>query len=35
MEMEEKGMVVEYVGKGVIVDSEKQMCRWMHMAEVL
>jgi hypothetical protein len=32
METREKKVVVEHVGKRVIVDSEKQTCRWMHMA---
>jgi hypothetical protein len=33
MEMGEKNVVVKHVGKGVIVDSEKQMYRWVHMAK--
>jgi hypothetical protein len=33
--MGEKGVVVKHVGKGVIVDSKKQMCRWMYMAKTL
>jgi hypothetical protein len=35
MGMGEKKVVIEYVGKGAIVDSEKQMCRWMHKAKTL
>jgi hypothetical protein len=35
MEIEEKNVLVKHVGKGVIVDSEKQMCRWVHMAKTL
>jgi hypothetical protein len=30
--MGENRVVIEHIGKRVIVDSEKQMCRWMHMA---
>jgi hypothetical protein len=33
--MEEKKVVVEYVGKGVIVYSEKHMHRWMCMGKML
>jgi hypothetical protein len=29
--MGEKKVVVKHVGKGVIVDSKKQMYRWMRM----
>jgi hypothetical protein len=32
--MREKRLVVEYVGKEVIVDNEKQMCRCAHMAKM-
>jgi hypothetical protein len=28
--MGKKRVVVEYIGKGVIVDSEKQICGWIH-----
>jgi hypothetical protein len=33
--MGEKKVVLEHLGKGVIVDSEKQMCRWVRMVETL
>jgi hypothetical protein len=33
METREKRVVVEHVEKEVIVDTEKQMCRWMCMAK--
>jgi hypothetical protein len=33
MEMREKKVAVEHVEKEAVVDSEKQMCRWMCMAE--
>jgi hypothetical protein len=33
--MGEKRVVVEHVGKGVIVDSEKKMYRCVHMVEML
>jgi hypothetical protein len=33
MEMGEKRVVVEHVGKGVILDREKQMCRWVRIAK--
>jgi hypothetical protein len=29
-----KRIVVKHVEKGVIVDSEKQMCRWVCMAKM-
>jgi hypothetical protein len=32
METGEKKVVVEHVGKGITMDSEKQMCRWVLMA---
>jgi hypothetical protein len=35
MEMGEKRVVVKHVGKGIIVDSKKQMCRWMCMIKNL
>jgi hypothetical protein len=31
----EKSVVVKRIGKGVIVDSGKQMCRWVCMAHML
>jgi hypothetical protein len=31
----EKSVVIKHVGKGVIVDSEKQMYRWVHMAKMI
>jgi hypothetical protein len=31
----EKRVVVEHVEKEVIVDSKKQICRWMHMEKLL
>jgi hypothetical protein len=34
-EQEEKKAMVEHVGNGIIVDSEKQMYRWMCMAKIL
>ena len=33
MEMGEKRVVVMHVEKGIIVDSKKQMCRWMCMTK--
>jgi hypothetical protein len=30
----EKKVVVEHVGKAVIVDGTKQMYRWVYMAEM-
>jgi hypothetical protein len=35
MGMGEKIVVVAHVGKEVIVDSEKEMYRWVHMVEML
>ena len=35
MEMGEKWIMVEHVGKEVIVDSENQICRWVHIVEML
>jgi hypothetical protein len=35
MDMGEKKVVAEHVGKEVIVDSEKEMYRWVHMVEML
>jgi hypothetical protein len=29
MGMGEKGVVVEHIKKGLIVDSKRQMCRWV------
>jgi hypothetical protein len=34
-EREKKKVIIEHVGKGVIVDSEKQMYRWVRMAKTL
>jgi hypothetical protein len=33
--MGKKSVVEKNVREGVIVDSEKQMCRWVRMAKVL
>jgi hypothetical protein len=30
-----KKVVVEHVGKEVLVDNETQMYRWMYMVEIL
>ena len=35
MGMGEKNVVVNHVEKGVIVGSEKQMYKWVHMAKTL
>jgi hypothetical protein len=35
MEMGEKNVGIKHVGKEVIVDSEKQMYRWVRMAKNL
>jgi hypothetical protein len=35
MGMGEKSIVVKHVGKEVIVDSKKEMYRWMYMAKTL
>jgi hypothetical protein len=36
MERGLKSAMVKHVGKGVIVvDSERQMCKWVHMAKIL
>jgi hypothetical protein len=35
METGEKRVVAMHVGKGVIVDSEKQMYKWVCMAKML
>jgi hypothetical protein len=35
MGMGEKSVVVQHVRKVVIVNSEKQMCMWAHMAKTL
>jgi hypothetical protein len=35
METWEKSVVVKHVGKGVIVDSKKQMYKWVYMAKTL
>jgi hypothetical protein len=31
----EKKVVVKHIRKGVIVDSKKQICRWVLVAETL
>jgi hypothetical protein len=35
MGMGENGVVVEHIGKEVIVDSKKKLYRWEHMVETL
>jgi hypothetical protein len=33
--MGENSIVIKHVGKGVIVDNEKQMYMWVHMTKML
>jgi hypothetical protein len=35
MEIGEQNVVVQHVGKRVIMDSEKQICRWVCLTKIL